>query len=103
MGKRHVAPAVPDIGEHFKKWKAMLNVPHQVGKEYQERQQSSQPDPWFEEHGTLMGKQQAGDDAGRKENDAILIFQRYAAYQAEPEPQFLIARFDDPNQNQRAS
>src|SRR6266436_2240859 len=100
MRERHVAPALANVGEQFEKWEVMLDVPDEVGKEYHEGDQASEPDPRLQERGAMSGKQQPRDYAGGEEDDAILVLQCYARNDAEPQPQFLIAGLDDPNQDQ---
>src|ERR1700730_8995784 len=103
MSERHVAPAAADVGEQFEKREVMLDVPDEMGKEYEEGDQSSEPDPRFEEHGAVLGQQQTRDHAGCEEDDAIFVLKGYTCDEAEPQPQFLVARLDDPDQDQRAS
>src|SRR6266436_2138913 len=99
MRERHVAPVVANVGEQLEKWEMMLDVPDEVGKEYHEGDQSPEPDPRLQEHGALLGKQQPCYHASGEEDDAILVLQRYARNDAEPQPQFLIAGLDDPNED----
>src|SRR5712692_667821 len=103
MRERHVAPVAADVGEQFEKREVMLDVPDEIGKEYQEREQAAEPYPRLEEHGAMLGKQQARDHAGGEEDDAILVLKRYARDEAEPQPQFLIAGLYDPDQDQCAT
>src|SRR6267143_4158425 len=103
MRERHVAPVAADVGEQFEKREMMLDIPDEIGKEYQESDQAAEPDPRLTEHGAMLSKQQARDHAGGEEDDAIFILKRYARDQAAPQPQFLVACLDDPDQDQRAS
>src|SRR5216684_8444283 len=103
MRERHVAPVAADVGKQFEKREVMLDVPDEIGKEYQESEQAAEPDPRLEEHGAMLGKQQAHDHTGGEEDDAILILKRHARDESEPQPQFLIAGLDDADQDQRAS
>ena len=57
----------------------MLDVPDEMGKEYQKGDQAPEPDPQLEEHGAMLGKQQARDHAGCEENDAILVLEAYTS------------------------
>ena len=45
----------------------------------------------------MLSKQQARDHAGSEEDDAIFVLKRYAGDQTEPQPQFLVARLNDPD------
>src|SRR5260221_384838 len=51
----------------------------------------------------MLGKQQARHYTGCEEDDAIFVLEGYTCDEAEPQPQFLIAGLNDPNQDQRAS
>src|SRR5258707_14322371 len=103
MRERDVTPVAADVGEQLEKWELMLDVPDEIGKEYQEGDQASEPDPRLEERGTLFGKQQSRDHARCEEDDPILVLKRYSCDEAEPQPQFLVAGLDDADQDQRAS
>src|SRR5258708_20896709 len=102
MRERHVAPVAADVGEQFEKWKVMLDVPDEIGQKYQEGEQASDPDPGLEEHGAMVGKQQARNDAGGEEADAILVRNGYARNDAEAQPYLLVPRLQDPNQDHSA-
>src|SRR6266436_4993743 len=103
MRERHVAPVAADVGEQFEKWEVMLDVPDEIGEEYQESDQAAEPDPRLKEHRAMLSKQQARYHAGGEEDDAIFVLKRYARDRAKPQPQFLVARLDDPDQHQSAS
>src|SRR5260370_20805761 len=103
MRERHVTPVAADVGEQLEKREVMLDVPDEIGKEYQEGDQASEPDPRLEEHGALFRKQQARDHARCEEDDAILVLKRYPCDEAEPQPQFLVVGLEDPDQDQSAS
>src|SRR5260370_38352117 len=103
MRERHVAPVAADVGEQLEKRELMLDVPDEIGKEYQEGDQASEPDPRLEERGTLFGKQQSRDHARCEEDDPILVLKPYSCDEAEPQPQFLVAGLDDADQDQPAS
>src|SRR6516162_9066973 len=78
-------------------------LPWICAKKHQEGDDASEPDPWLEEHGAMSGKQQASDHAGCEKDDAILVLKGYTCNEAEPQPQFLIARLDYANQNKYTS
>src|ERR1035438_279450 len=102
MSERQVTAVAADVGEQLEKREVMLNVPDKIGKKYQEGDDASEPDPRLQEHGAMVGKQQARAHAGCEEDDAILVLKGYTRDEAEPQPQFLIVRLDNPDQDKRS-
>jgi hypothetical protein len=51
----------------------------------------------------MRGEQQARNHASCEEHNAILILERYPRNEPKPQPQFLISRLDDADQDQCAS